>query len=271
MGSHRWNTPCYLVVLATTAATSVVAEEFYHDFRGGQFDSESLTLVGENTKQFVRSDNDGLRIVQMEEDEVLRPHGCSPRFKIQGDFEITASFEILQLSRPSQGYGAGVSLRVLTKRPDGNAATVARFHHPKRGQTFVTDVARTVGGKRTHDSKFSPTASATGKLRLIRTGSVVRFLAVEGNGQQFRELGQANFGTDDVNYVNIEGLTGTAPCTFDARFLDLRVVAEAFASQGPVGPRGASTWAILAGGVGVSILGYVLYRRQSTKERASAD
>ncbi|NQT17967.1 MAG: DUF1583 domain-containing protein [Planctomycetes bacterium] len=253
------------VVLTTTTVSPLRAEEFYQDFRGGQFDPDSLALVGKNTNQFMDLDKDGLHIVQMEEDRVLYPHGCSPRFTIQGDFEITASFEILQLPKPSRGYGAGVSLRVLTEKPIGNGATVARFHHPKKGQTFVTDVARTVGGKRTHDSKFDPAAASTGKLRLTRTGPTVRFFAAEGDSQQFRELNQADFGTDDVNHMIIEGLTGTAPCTLDARFLDLRISAEAFASEGPAGTRGAWNWTIFAWAAGICVLGYALYRWRRTK------
>lgn len=115
-------------VVVAASATSARGEEFYQDFRGGEFDVKSLALVGQNTSKFVDLNKDGLRIVQSDPNRPLYSHGSSPRFKLQGDFEITVSFEILELPKPTGGYGSGLSLRVLTEQPDGNGATIARLH-----------------------------------------------------------------------------------------------------------------------------------------------
>ena len=100
--------------------------------------------------------------MQTDPSRALYSHGCSPRFRLQGDFEITVSFKILELGKPTSGYGNGISLRMLTEYPKGNGATVARFHHPVNGHAFVTDAARSVKGKRSHETEYFPTVAETG-------------------------------------------------------------------------------------------------------------
>jgi hypothetical protein len=67
----------------------------------------------EGNEKVLKRDAGGIRIILSEKPSGFPPFGVTPRFCVRGDFEITASYELLKLERPASGYGAalGVSER----------------------------------------------------------------------------------------------------------------------------------------------------------------
>ena len=59
-------------------------------------------------------------------------------------------------------------------------------------------------------------------------------------------MSETDFGTEDVNFIAVEGLTGMAPAALDVQILDLRIVAETFASKGVANTSVSWNWSILA-------------------------
>jgi LPXTG-motif cell wall-anchored protein len=241
---------------------AVGAETFSQDFRNGQLDRRVLSLVGKQVHQFAALEKAGLRITQAKPDQRLEPVGCQTRFSIHGDFQVTATFEILDAPKPRIGFGNGVTLRLVKAPPEANAATLAWFNHPERGEVFVADDERSVGDKREHKHEFFPTSAKAGKLRIARTGSQVRFSIAEDGEGAFREVKQIDFGTEDIQMCRIAGVTGMAPMNLDVRFTELSITADDL----PLPESGEGTmslWWIWLGVnvVGLSAIGYFVYRR----------
>jgi len=215
-----------LLLLLSLPSPSAGAETFVQDFRNGQLDRRVLSLVGKQVHQFVALEKAGLRVRQSKPDQSLEPVGCQTRFAIRGNFEVTASFEILDAPKTRIGFGNGVTLRLVKTPPEANAATLAWFNHPERGEVFVADDERSVGGKREHKHEFLPASAKAGKLRIARTGSQVRFSIAEGNEVAYREVKQIDFGTEDVQMCRIAGVTGMAPINLDVRFTEFSITAD---------------------------------------------
>ena len=84
--------------------------EFHQDLKGGKFDSKMLKLVGGDGGKFVKTEEDGLHIRMPAGLDKPLPVGVAPRFRIHGDFEITASYAIVKADKPIRGYGLAVAL-----------------------------------------------------------------------------------------------------------------------------------------------------------------
>jgi len=251
-----------LLLLLSLPRPSPGAETFVQDFCNGQLDRRVLCLVGKQVHQFVALEKAGLRIRQTKADQRLEPVGCQTRFAIRGDFEVTTTFEILEAPKPRIGFGNGVTLRLVKTPPEANAATLAWFNHPERGEVFVADDERSVGGKREHKHEFLPTSAKAGRLRITRTGSQVRFSIAEGNEVAFREVKQMEFGTEDVQMCRIAGVTGMAPMNLDVRFTEFSITADDLPL--PASGQGTtSLWLVWLGVnmLGLSAIGYFVYWR----------
>ncbi len=66
---------------------------FFQDLCGAEPKDSQLRMVGEN----VRWDASGVRVSFTPENAGPHPSGLAPSFKVQGDFEITGSYEILRI------------------------------------------------------------------------------------------------------------------------------------------------------------------------------
>ena len=133
--------------------------------------------------------------------------GLLAQFRARGDFEITATYEIVEHDSPSMGYGSGASLCVIAASND--AATVARVDHPKRGQVIATDRrgAPAADGKARHHVKMVPATNDSGKLQLIREGGTLRYLATDVEGE-LKEIRRESFVTYELTTIRLSADTG---------------------------------------------------------------
>src|SRR5262249_47310306 len=83
-----------------------------------------------------------------------------------------------------------------------------------------------VDGKVTHELKLMPSTSTTGKLRLKRVGSRLRYLVADGLDAPFVQMTEVEFGIADVLLIQVGGNTGDADAWLDFRMLSLTVQAE---------------------------------------------
>ena len=91
---------------ATTAPPDAekLREVYHYDFRDGRYDNRWLHLEPNGPLgSLVKPDPRGLRIAIPAKTDALGV-GAFTRFGVHGDFEVTASFEILKADRP-EGRG----------------------------------------------------------------------------------------------------------------------------------------------------------------------
>ena len=138
-----WSISLLLMLSAGCAAQPANEEkkypkEVYHDFRGKPLPDElSLTPLG--SEQFVNSEPEGLRITLPKDRKDLGQVTIGMRTGIQGDFEITATLEILNADRPKDGFGVGAFLFINKVDPEAEGATLGRITKPNGNEVIFWD------------------------------------------------------------------------------------------------------------------------------------
>lgn len=219
-------------------AGSVVAEaEFSRTFQGGRVDPNEFRLTGTNIARALRIDERGLRITLRPDEANKLPVGLVPRFGVHGDFEITLSFEILNLEKPASRTGAGLSIYVNQVSKEHEAAAVARLMQPGGASMFTAMRAFSPeGGKRIFQGSSRPAQATWGRLRLARKGATLSFQASESDSKIFREFYQTEWGTEDLDGIRFAADNGGSASLVDVRIHWVHVRADNFRSAEPLPP-----------------------------------
>jgi hypothetical protein len=199
-----------LVLLLVTTAV-LRGAEYRWDFRTGHFDNLSLEPHGKGAVNLLRPTERGLQISL----PVGKPSGFvgfAPRFKVRGDFEISLTFEIEQMTTPESGYGSGVSIYVTTESEGQPAANLGRMRRVGGKDVLSTFTANAVDGKRQTSVKLFDTTADSGTLRIQRTGAEVIYLVSEEGGP-VRQLISTPFDTGDVILLRF-GVNQSDPQSF---------------------------------------------------------
>jgi Protein of unknown function (DUF1583) len=224
------------------AVPSASAAEIGQDFRGKPYDPRLFLPTGPGFATAIRSDRQGLRIVLPPEHGMKPPVGIVFRTGLKGDFEITMEFEVVDVKGPKEGRGAGPSLYLTMVSPTQEAATTGWKLLPDGDMVFYSHHASTpIGGKREHYVSSTPAKGRSGRLRFVRTGSTLAYLAAEGNSDPFREIDQFDIGKDDVNGVRVAADNGGSPTLVDVRIKSVKVVADELGDPTPLPPP-SSRW-----------------------------
>ena len=205
--------------------------KFHVDFRGGDPKNSNVRPVREGN---FRWETGGARITMPAGAGKLKTAGVAANFQIKGDFEITASYEILKADQPTEGYGVGVSLFVAIEPEALDAVSLARRVGVKGSVNFLSDRMTPTDAKVVHVIKTRASKAAAGKLRIQRTGSAARFFIADGDNADFVPIYQdakaktieAAFDTGDIRYFQIGGDAGDSEAALDLRLLDLVVFAD---------------------------------------------
>jgi hypothetical protein len=240
-----------VLVVSLLAAAPALAQQdgmnFRIDFRGQKINRDLFALTGPNAREQMFEEPEGLRIVLPAEGDTQGPTGLVTRFKIRGDFEITTSYEILRADKPaSVAYSAGAGLYLYTETPTREAINFGRYHMIT-GQKYLMmrnfDLEK---GKRQFHSWTAPAEAAKGKLRLARKGKAIRYLAAEGDGDEFKELKKIVWGEYDIFSARMAAEAGTSATPVEVRFFDLSIrsgdagaVAAVADGKGPAAPKDA--------------------------------
>lgn len=201
--------------------------EFYVDFRGAKFDRDRLVPLGVDTLyawRLLNPEPKGLRITVPDHQGEKKPYlGVAPLVTIHGDFEITASYEILTLDRPQGHSYPGASLELRTEKMQKQAG-LRRCIMPDGVDAYRV---RILAGAKAPEAQEFPAQGKTGKLRLVRTGEIVEYSVAEGQGNDFRILARGAFGASPIALLRLDVSTGGSRTTADVLWKDLKIRAVA--------------------------------------------
>jgi DNA-directed RNA polymerase subunit RPC12/RpoP len=237
---------------------ATLTAELYQDFRLGQPLLPPLDFFGPEAAARTNLEKGGIRVTLPADRHAKDPVGVLMTTPLPGDFELTASYEIVEAKRPKAGYGVGFEFYITTDTPSEEALAFYRMSRVAEGDVFLLNRMTTVDAKRRYNQKVVITHDPTrsGQLRLTRTGTQLTCAATDG-GADFRELGAFDLGPEPLKYVRVAGFTGNAPESVEVRLLDLRVRASS-PFQGANSGYGTFAGGWLAGSVVLAIVCCVL-------------
>ncbi len=197
---------------------------FRQDFRGQKIDEKFLKFTPDDAQNQVKEEPQGLRISLPGENLKRQPTGVQTKVRIQGDFDIVLSYELLQADKPTKGNSIGVALYLTTDTATKDAIQLGRFNR-KDGSVYTCSKMTTdKEGNRPFTSKSFPTKARAGKLRIVRQGTVATFLVADDDGDGFRELYQCELGREDVLRVRAAADAGNEDSPpLEARLLELEI------------------------------------------------
>ncbi len=211
--------------LATVAAAAEMNDSLSQDFRR-EFTPQWFRLMGGDAPtRYCRRDSKGVRCTIPAGDASVTFCGLDARVVVRGDFEITASYEIVELPKPTKGQGAG--LKISIKDAAQEAASVQRLSMVGTGHGYSSHRAiPDRDGKLKHTSEIRPTQATKGRLRLKRSGSTLHYLVADGDSETFSETRQAEFTTGDLSQVYFVAQTGGSPTKVDVLWTGIDIRAE---------------------------------------------
>jgi hypothetical protein len=224
--------------------------KFHHDLRVANLDHPMLRSFGPT----LRWESGGARITLLAGKKEANTPGIATNFKIHGDFEITGAYEILNVDRPAEGYGVGVSLYAAID-PDTNDAISLARRLTKDGNTAFLSNRMKRGAKAPDRVQSRASTALTGALRLKRVGSKIRFLVSEPGTTEFVQMAEEDFDSTDIRFIQFGGNAGNATAGLDLRLLELTVHAEdlpGYEAAQPANPRAPAANAEAVHGVTMS-------------------
>jgi hypothetical protein len=222
----------------------------------------ALGLFGPDAAQTIFKEPAGLRITLSGQRASGEAVGVTPRFALSGDFEITASYEILEAAALPTGMGSGVKLwgQIGVAPPD--AVTLAHVVRPDKSNVHVSILAR--GGRPSFKQQKS--GATKGRLRLVRTGSELSFQVAEGDSHAFRELRRDQVRSDDLQPLRLSANTGGAVVPLSIRLIELTIRADRMPGR-RYEPKGKGSWlvagiAVVAVAAVAGVGGFFVWRRR---------
>jgi hypothetical protein len=199
-----------------------------HDFRGRNFDTRMLVYAGPDAANYIRPEEEGLRIRFAPGDVPKQPVGIAWQTRVIGDFVATARYEILQDEPPKRGSGVGVELYLMLDNAARDGIAFARQLHPAHGAvvSFNHNTNNEQGKRYGKLFKHVPTtdASKRGRLRLARVGAELTASIAEGDADAFQEIIRYEVSDVDLRMVRLAALPGGDPnATLDFRVLDFQL------------------------------------------------
>jgi hypothetical protein len=202
------------------------------DFRAGMPNFPALFLEGPDVDEVAKADAQGLRVTLPEGRGDTRPIIVRLEQRLRGDFEITLGYELLAVGKPVPQYGAGVGMRVWFDAPSSPTAVLGRSRVPT-GERFGAHKVLTGADDKEQwvNSRHKDATRPRGRVRLVRSGSQLRYLIAE-DGQNWTSLLSVEMGTEDVKTMQVHCHTMFTPISLDVRLTELVIDADQF----PGGP-----------------------------------
>jgi hypothetical protein len=254
---------------------------YAQSFKGKPADMQRYALRGPDVTEHVAFEPDGLRIRLPPGYPAQRPSvGLFFNSTVQGNFEITARFELLKEPSPEDAgnNATRVTLGILLDTPERNEAAVSRRMIAKGATQFFSFLIMDTEAKGKAQPKLDtvPTNARTGRLRLARIDSTLYCYASEGADEEFILVKSQPFRAHPGKQVFLHASTGGPRADLDVRISDFRVVADALpelaATEAP--PVGTGRWLIAAVVVNTLLLlaalgGWITLRhiRRAEKDR----
>jgi hypothetical protein len=219
-------TPVVLAVLFLASAPSVEAsEEFTQRFDPGRVNTRILRFIGPAKSGAITETDQGLLIRLPDKTQGATQAGIATRFGIQGDFEITVRYELVDVPTPEKGFGTGVVIHLARPEKSQTLAGLGRRKRQDGSEMFNANVLVNVDGQPKSNQTFLEARAECGGLRLVRKGTMLRFLVADGNDEDFRELRQVEFDTEPVKSVLVLGDTGNSDAATSIRIKSFSIQA----------------------------------------------
>ncbi len=202
------------------------ARAYYHSFKGDPEIGDEFLFHGLNPRECALFEPAGLRISLPAGHPDKRPGtGLTISTPVQGDFEITLGYEIIEEPKFNSQNATGLFVWVDLNLPGLNRGFILRG--ARQGKQYVAWYHLTPEAAKPVDRLLSfPAKDVRGRLRLVRTGSVLYHYAAEGTSDEFTLLTQHEFGAADLNAIRWGGTTGGPNAALEGRFLDIRIRAD---------------------------------------------
>jgi hypothetical protein len=143
--------------------------------------------------------------------------GIKTNIGLKGDFEATATVEILTAETPHSGSGVGASIYAATQTKTGDASLTRLV--ATGGRQVLVNWWRGQGKQ-----EATPCTETTLRLRLKRTGNVMVYLWSPGlTGDDFQVSGKTKIDPKDVEFIRLTAGTDQKPYDIDVRWLDLQI------------------------------------------------
>jgi serine/threonine protein kinase len=257
-------------MLLSTVDPSRLVESYDQSFLDKNYDFRWLRIDAPGgATSLVTPDPRGVRMKVPA--EFANSLAIETKFGIHGDFDLSAAYEILSIQTPLTGFGVGPEL--LAKPPGDWDKTVSlsRFARPKDNVYSACSV-RKIDGETKVVGRWPKTTAKSGTLRLVRTGATVHFLVAEGDSQEFREIYEEEFGTEDMQMARLAAITGGSSQAVDILWKNLTVRAEdlpGLPSSTPASANRNGIGLVLSGLVLLTLAGAIVWWRAATRGRTN--
>ena len=131
------------------------------------------------------------------------------RLRVEGDFEITAEFELSQLTAPETGYGAGVELVLFLDDDQQRKLYLCRRAYPDRPQGVAVHHVWHEADVRQDNYELLLTAATAGTLRLSRRGETVTWLFSPDGEEEYYTIAEQSAGTAAVRQIALQCGSGS--------------------------------------------------------------
>ena len=196
----------------------------YQDFRDKKPVVDHFYLMGTDWEEYIAYERAGLRVnlpATRKVQRAMRGIGLATNLPVAGDFQITATYELLSAGAPvSDKEVAGVDL-YIQRGPEGNRqAQFGRFNTPQ-GPVYEM---KSHYQQTNYKMLRVPTEAIKGQLRLARAGSLLSYLVKDDTTRgEFKELYQTEFGTEPLKFILYEVNPGPEATPVEAHLIDLRI------------------------------------------------
>jgi hypothetical protein len=244
---------------------------FYQDFRDKKISDLQVRPSFPDAIHRLKSEPEGLRIV-LSKGEKHKETGVSPPFDLRGDFDITATYEILHADE-----GATFEIYLSTSAPTKEALAFHRYlNGGGQGGFFITRLTTNEQGKRQNVAGVITTTPVrarerSGRLRIRRSGAEALLSAADPD-QEFQELFRVPLGVEDIVRLRV-GVNPRVARFVDARLIELNIQGQLISNGTSLTAisysRGTSLW-VLAGVVALGLLGAAFWtwrRRVAARAR----
>ena len=200
------------------------AQTYVQPFKGNAFKPEGWNYASRLSEEAIQFENAGLHFTLLPGEEMMQSAGIVSAFGVKGDFEISFDFQILKDPDPADvgKGGTRLSLAITLDTPKAEVATLSRSMSSKGFITWMRNRDRP--GDTSHTF---PTPAMNGRLRLVRSGDELYYLASTDTEQPLLLLKKYRFGAEDLKRVVITTSTGGPKALLDLRVTDFRIRADA--------------------------------------------
>lgn len=211
------------MIETSSSSGSQASVERLFDFRIGD---HQFPYFGTTAPNVICSSIDGLRIILPAEAYVTPSAGVRIPAKLSGDFVVAASYQLLQVPRPSGGHGAGLSLVIQTAE-QGKWASLQRVHAQTEGHLCVAHLAsRSSTGGPVHSVVTIPATALRGRLQVARSGKTLYYSIAPDDSDDFQEIRAVEFTDRDVVGIELAAQNGEHSNYVDALWESVSIRAD---------------------------------------------